>query len=99
MPVKIIAEAGVNHDGKWERALDLVDIAKAAGADYVKFQIFNAQTCQGPYRDILGPLQLSYAAHKAIKAHCDEVGIRYLASCFDRDAVDFVVNDLGIRLI
>ena len=34
----IIAEAGVNHNGKYEMALKKIDEAKAAGADYVKFQ-------------------------------------------------------------
>jgi len=36
--VKIIAEAGPNHNGKVKLALKLVDLAKKCGADYVKFQ-------------------------------------------------------------
>ena len=40
--VIIIAEAGVNHNGSLEQAFRLVDIAAAAGADYVKFQTFKA---------------------------------------------------------
>jgi N,N'-diacetyllegionaminate synthase len=38
----IIAEAGVNHNGSIENAFKLIDAAKAADADYVKFQTFKA---------------------------------------------------------
>lgn len=38
----IIAEAGVNHDGKLKQALQLIDEAAKSGADYIKFQTFNA---------------------------------------------------------
>ena len=41
MKVIVIAEAGVNHNGSTLQALRLVDIASKAGADYVKFQIFD----------------------------------------------------------
>ncbi len=40
--VVIIAEAGVNHNGDLQNALKLIEIAADAGADYVKFQTFNA---------------------------------------------------------
>ena len=35
---KIIAEAGLNHNGSLEMAKELVDVAKNCGADIVKFQ-------------------------------------------------------------
>ena len=37
----IIAEGGVNHQGKVEFAVKLVDAAKRAGADAIKFQAFD----------------------------------------------------------
>ncbi len=40
-PCFIIAEAGVNHNGDLETALQLVDVAAECGADAVKFQTFN----------------------------------------------------------
>lgn len=41
--VFIIAEAGVNHNGKLDLAKGLVDAAKDAGADAIKFQTFKAE--------------------------------------------------------
>jgi len=42
-PILIIAEAGVNHNGSEEVALELIDAAVDAGADIVKFQTFRAE--------------------------------------------------------
>ncbi|MCG6191215.1 N-acetylneuraminate synthase [Maribellus maritimus] len=42
MHTLIIAEAGVNHNGNMEMAKKLIEAAANAGADFVKFQTFNA---------------------------------------------------------
>lgn len=46
--VKIIAEAGVNHNGSIDLAFRLIDAAADAGADYVKFQTFKAENLVTP---------------------------------------------------
>lgn len=46
--VLIIAEAGVNHNGDMLKAKQLIDVAKNANVDYVKFQSFKASKLVSP---------------------------------------------------
>ena len=42
--VLVVAEAGINHNGSLDRALEMIRVAAACGADAIKFQTFRAQT-------------------------------------------------------
>ena len=106
MAVYIIAEAGVNHNGSFELACKLIDTAKAAGADCIKFQTFksenlvsqNAQkadyqkgtTGDGSQSDMLKKLELSYDEFLKLKEYCDKVGITFLSTPFDLDSLIFL---------
>lgn len=106
MGVYIIAEAGVNHNGSFELACKLVDAAKKAGVDCIKFQTFksknlvskNAQkadyqrntTGDGSQEDMLKKLELSYDEFLQLKAYCDKKKICFLSTPFDFDSIDFL---------
>lgn len=95
-PVYVIAEAGVAHFGREEKALRLVDLAVKAGADAVKFQIFdvNALISQGlpEWRERLAERQLPYEAFARIQAYCLEKGITFFATAHDEPSLDFLVS-------
>ena len=109
--VQIIAEAGVNHNGRPELARELAMQAKRAGADIVKFQTFiperlvseNARKAQyqmretgdGSQLEMLKKLCLSFEEFRELKAYCDEIGIQFLSTAFDMDSVAFL-KQLGI---
>lgn len=106
MSVYLIAEAGVNHNGSYELACKLVDSARAAGVDCIKFQTFKSKnlvsnsaqkaeyqkdtTGEGSQVDMLKKLELSYDEFLALKDYCDKVGICFLSTPFDFDSIDFL---------
>lgn len=104
----IIAEAGVNHNGSLEMAMRLVDAAKEAGADYVKFQTFKAEklvtvsagtadyqknNCNAENQlQMLRNLQLSYEEFIKLSDYCKNKGIGFLSTPFDMESIDFLTT-------
>lgn len=107
-PVFVIAEAGVNHNGCVDTAMKMVDCAVEAGADAIKFQMFNAnrlvtaeastadyQKQNTPYdsqREMLSKLELSCDDFAWIKQYCDQRGIYFLATPFGEEEVAQLVS-------
>lgn len=107
----IIAEAGVNHNGSLEMALEMVDAASLAGADYIKFQTFKAENlvtaagraadyqknnCNaGSQLDMLRSLELTFDDFIRIKSYCESKGIGFLSTPFDLEGIDFLAS-LGL---
>ena len=107
----IIAEIGVNHDGRAATALALIDAARAAGADAVKFQVFSADRLAGAsaatcayqrrgadadatQREMLRRLELSRDTLTALRRHCAESGIDFIATPFGLEELDFIAHAL-----
>ena len=106
--VLIIAEAGVNHNGDIKIAKELIDIASSGGADIVKFQTFTADRLvtksaeKAEYqkkddknesqKEMLENLELDFDVFKDLKNYADEIGIGFLASAFDNESLEFLID-------
>ncbi len=104
--VTIIAEAGGNHNGSIKKAYKLVDIAKQAGADYVKFQTFKAETLvsknapKAKYQkknvkkishyELIKKLEMSYDMHLKLIKYCKKKKIKFLSSPFCIDSFNLL---------
>lgn len=100
-PCYIVAEAGSNHNGNFEQALRLIDVAVEAGADAVKFQHFKAdklyprtagesdylKTSRSIY-DIIHDMETPDAWVPRLADYCRERDIAFLSSPFDEASAD-----------
>ena len=95
-PVYIIAEAGLSHFGEEQKAYELVDLAVSAGADAVKFQVFDVKEMlvrdQKEWIDRLSPRQLPYEAFVIIQKYCKTKGITFFATAHDEKSLDFLTE-------
>ena len=104
--VFITAEIGINHNGDINIAKKLIDIAKNANCDAVKFQkrtvekVYSKQvldsTRESPWgtttREQKLGLEFNKKEYDIIDAYCKEKGIEWFASSWDIDSQLFLRN-------
>ena len=106
MSVFVIAEAGANHNRDFNQALTLIDIAKHAGANAVKFQTYSSETLYSKntpdfagYKNInklIKDIELPREWQKDSKSYCDDIGIEFMSTTFDEAAVEELLS-LGVK--
>ncbi|MDI6917988.1 MAG: N-acetylneuraminate synthase, partial [Thermoplasmatales archaeon] len=105
-PCFIIAEAGVNHNGEMNLAKKLIDTAKNAKADAVKFQTFKTgkilikeapkaeyqkeTTGEGTQYEMIKKLELSEKDFKELAGYAKQRGIMFLSTPFDEESADLL---------
>ena len=104
-PNYIIAEIGINHNGSLEIAKKLIDVAKAAGCDAVKFQKRTPEKCvpaevrdkmrETPwgyitYLDYRYKVEFGEEEFTQIDNYCRAQKIDWFVSCWDPDSVAFI---------
>ena len=105
--IKIIAEIGINHNGSVELAKQMIDAAKVAGCDYVKFQKRTPELCvpehqksvmrstpwgEMSYIDYKHRIEFGKKEYDEINDYCLERDIEWFASVWDIPSVDFMLN-------
>jgi len=105
-PCFIIAEIGNNHNGDFDRAIALIDAAKAAGADCAKFQmrkldeVYRAKSLESKdddlsveyTLDLLRRFELTTEQQKRLAEYCAQVGITYLCTPWDPSSVKVLAS-------
>ena len=103
-PVVIIAEAACEHQGDLGQAKKLVDLAREAGADIVKFQLHvpeaemipdSIRFWAGSMDSVLERVNLSIDSQKELMAYCDQANIQYMCTPFCAKAAD-MLESIGI---
>jgi len=106
-PPLVLAEVGINHEGEFEKAIQLVDAAANAGAEVVKFQCHitekemiptdmkPGQISEERLWDIIKRCELSEDEEQRVQAHCAKRGVIYLSTPFSREAAERL-HDMGV---
>jgi len=103
--IYIIAEIGINHNGDLAIAKKLIDIAKVAGCDVVKFQKRNPDVCvpehqktvmrdtpwgKMTYLEYKYKVEFEKQEYDEIDAYCKNKQIDWTASPWDLDSLNFL---------
>lgn len=102
--VYVIAEIGINHNGNLDIAKQLIDMAKKAGCDAVKFQkrtidiVYSPEVLDSPRESPWGTtqraqkegLEFSAEQYDEIDAYCRTIGIHWFASAWDIPSQHFL---------
>lgn len=114
IPLEIIAEGGLNHNGKLDIAMRLADLAKAADAEVFKIQTSvpsleaSANAPLAPYQaaagftsqlEMIQSLMLTRRDTLALAAHCEEIEIEFTSTPGDLDSLKFLVEEAGIKRV
>ncbi|WP_337865635.1 N-acetylneuraminate synthase family protein [Ignavibacterium sp.] len=104
-PVFIIGEIGINHNGDIDIAKKMIEGAKHAGCDAVKFQKRTPELCvpkdqwyverdtpwgRFTYIEYRHKVEFGEKEYSEIDRFCKEIGIIWFASCWDEPSVDFI---------
>ena len=92
-PVYVIAEIGINHNGKLDVAKELIDRAKWAQADAVKLQTYITEKrvpADSPIFDLLKQCEFDFEQQRELFAYGNEKGIDIFSTPFDEECVDFL---------
>ncbi len=104
-PAYIVAEIGINHNGDLGIAKDLMQAAKHAGVDAVKFQKRTPELCVPPeqrnqmretpwgyitYLDYRNKIEFTEKDYDEIDRYSKEIGMDWFASVWDEPSVDFL---------
>lgn len=104
-PAYLIAEIGINHNGDLDLAIRLIDAARVAGCDAVKFQKRTPEECVPPdqrerirstpwgdmtYMDYRRRVEFGEEEYLTIDAYCRDHGMTWFASVWDPSSVDFL---------
>jgi N-acetylneuraminate synthase len=104
-PTYFIAEIGINHNGDIEIAKKLIDAAKQAGCDAVKFQKRTPEKCvpkdqweilrETPwglikYIDYRRKIEFGKEEYSQIDSYCNRKKIDWSVSVWDEESVDFI---------